>query len=567
MTQAQPATSAEPAAGTNTFDIIVIGAGISGMYQLYLLRQAGLKVRVLEAGGDVGGTWYWNRYPGARLDSETYSYQYAFTKDLLDEWDWSEHFAAQPELERYLHEVARRYDLRKDIELNARVASMNFDPESNNWTVVTEDGTCRTAHLVITATGVLSAPIYPRIPGIDRFEGETYHTGLWPRDRAVSFEGKRVAVIGTGSTGVQAITEIAKTAGHLTVFQRTANWAVPLNNGPITREDMAAIRSNYPDMFDKLQNTFSGFLHDWDPTPTTAYDDEALQERFEAAHSGHGFSKWIGLPHDIATDEVANKKWSDFLSAKIRQRIDDPQTAEKLIPNDHYFGSKRVPCESGYYETYNQDNVDLVSLHDDPIEEITESAIRTAAGSVEIDMIVYATGFEAFTGALKRIDITGLDGKKLARTWAEGPVTFLGIQVSGFPNLFIMGGPHGKGGHGNGPRCAEKVLEWMAEFARYIFDHNIARVEADPTAEAAWTEEVQQRATVGLMATAKSIFFGDNLEDDHDPSSKTRKRVYLAYVGALAEYVERLQNLAKTGYPGFIITESRVAPLSAAAEA
>jgi cation diffusion facilitator CzcD-associated flavoprotein CzcO len=545
-------TDADPA--TDRFDVIVIGAGISGMYQLHLLRAAGLSVRVLEAGGDVGGTWYWNRYPGARLDSETYSYQYAFTKDLLAELDWSEHFAGQPELERYMQEVAARYDLRKDIEFDSRVSNMDFDPDTNDWTVVTEDGRTRTAHLVITATGVLSAPIYPRIPGIDRFRGETYHTGLWPRDEEVSFAGKRVAVIGTGSTGVQAITEIAKTAGHLTVFQRTANWAVPLNNAPISAAEMVEIRAGYPEMFDRLQKTFSGFLHDWDPTPTTAYDDKALQDRFETAYNGHGFSKWIGLPNDIGVDKVANKKWSDFLSAKIRARVDDPVVGEKLVPNDHYFGSKRVPCESGYYESYNRDNVDLVSIKENPIEEITETEIRTAREAIELDMIVYATGFEAFTGALKRIDITGLGGRKLAEAWADGPVTYLGVQVSGFPNLFIMGGPHGKGGHGNGPRCAEKVQEWMTGFARYIFDEGVARVEADPAFEAEWTEEVQQRALGGLMATAKSIFFGDNLEDDHDPTTKQRKRVYVAYVGALAEYVERLQSLARDGYPGFIIT-------------
>jgi cation diffusion facilitator CzcD-associated flavoprotein CzcO len=548
------ATTPESSATSGHFDVIIIGAGISGMYQLHLLRGAGLSVRVLEAGSDVGGTWYWNRYPGARLDSETYSYQYSFTKDLLAEWNWSEQFAGQPELERYFHEVADRYDLRKDIEFDSRVASMEFDPETNDWTVVTEDGSRRTAHLVITATGVLSAPVYPRIPGIDRFRGESYHTGLWPKDKNVSFEGKRVAVIGTGSTGVQVITEIAKTAGHLTVFQRTANWAVPLNNAPITPEEMAEIRAGYPEMFDRLQKTFSGFLHDWDPTPTTAYTDEELQERFEAAYRGHGFSKWIGLPNDIAVDEVANKKWADFLSAKIRARVQDPRVAELLIPNDHHFGTKRVPCESGYYETYNRENVELISIRNNPIEEITETSIRTARGTIDVDMIVYATGFEAFTGALKRIDITGLDGKKLAETWSDGPVTYLGIQVSGFPNLFIMGGPHGKGGHGNGPRCAEKVQEWMAEFARYIFDEGIKRVEADPRAEAEWTEEVQQRALGGLMATAKSIFFGDNLEDDHDPTTKNRKRVYVAYVGALSEYVKRLQDLAKSGYPGFIIT-------------
>jgi len=555
MTQADLDVKQESPSAVQHFDVIVIGAGISGMHQLHLLRNAGLSVRVIEAGSDVGGTWYWNRYPGARLDSETYSYQYAFTKDLLEEWDWREHFAAQPELERYLQEVATRYDLRKDIEFNTRVKSMTFDPTSNNWTVVTEDGRTRTAHVVIAATGVLSAPIYPKIPGIDRFKGESYHTGLWPRDKEVSFEGKRVAVIGTGSTGVQVIAEIAKTAKHLTVFQRTANWAVPLNNEPISPEEMAEIRANYPEMFEKLQTTFSGFLHDWDPKPTTEYDDKALLQRFEDAYNGHGFAKWMGLPHDIATDIEANKKWTAFLSDKIRQRVNDPEIAEKLIPNDHYFGTKRVPCETGYYETYNRPNVDLITIGDNPIEEITETGIRTAQRDVEVDMIVYATGFEAFTGALKRIDITGTGGLTLAESWADGPATYLGLQVAGFPNMFIIGGPHGKGGHGNGPRCAEKVQEWLTDFVRYIFDENIARVEADPEAQAEWTEDVQQRAMKGLMSTAKSIFFGDNLVDEHDPESRKRKRVYVAYMGALSEYVQRLRDLAKNGYPGFIITK------------
>lgn len=537
------------------FDVIVIGAGIAGMYQLYLLREAGLNVRVLEAGGDVGGTWYWNRYPGARLDSESYSYQYAFTKDLLEEWDWSEHFAGQPELEKYLRTVADRYDLRKDIQFNARVTTMEFDEDTDDWTVTTEAGERLTAHLVITATGVLSAPIYPHIPGMDTFRGEVHHTARWPHDREVTFEGKRVAVIGTGATGVQAITEIAKTAGHLTVFQRTANWAVPLNNEPITPEEMAEIRAGYPEMFDRLQKTFSGFLHDWDPKPTTDYDEAGLRERFESAYRGHGFTKWIGLPADIANDPVANRKWCDFLADKIRQRVKDPKTAELLIPDDHYFGTKRVPCESGYYESYNRDNVDLVSIKQNPIEEITPTGIRTAQGLIEVDMIVYATGFEAFTGALKRIDITGVGGKTLKEAWADGPVTYLGVQVAGFPNLFIMGGPHGKGGHGNGPRCAERVQDWMAEFAERIFTEGIRRVEADPEAQHEWSEEVQRRASGGLMAQTKSIFFGDNLVDDHDPDTTPRKRVYLAYVGALSEYVERLQTLAKTGYPGFLISK------------
>jgi cation diffusion facilitator CzcD-associated flavoprotein CzcO len=536
-----------PATTDHQLDVIVIGAGLSGMYQLHLLREAGVRVRVLEAGSDVGGTWYWNRYPGARLDSESYSYQYAFTKDLLAEWHWSETFAGQPELERYFQTVADRYDLRKDIDFDTRVASMTFDEDTDDWTVTTEDGTSYTAHLVITATGVLSAPTYPEIPGIERFRGESYHTGLWPHDREVTFEGKRVVVIGTGATGIQVITEVGRTAGHLTVFQRTPNWAIPLNNEPITQERMEEIRAGYDDMFPLLQSTFSGFLHDSDPTPTTAYDAEGLRARFEDSWRRPGFAKSVWLPRDVAMDPDANNLYTDFIAGKIRERVHDPKVAEMLIPTDHYFGTKRVPCESGYFETFNQPNVDLVSLRENPILEVTETGVRTAEGDIEADMIIYATGFEPFTGALKRIDITGVAGKKLAQTWDDGPVTYLGVQVSGFPNLFIMGGPHGKGGHGNGPRCAERVQEWMAQFATWILDHRIRRVEADPAAELAWTQHVTDVAEGTLMARTKSnFFFGKQREG--------RKRTYLAYLGSLPEYVERLQQIARDDYDEFVIT-------------
>ena len=536
------------------YDVIIIGAGISGMYQLHLLKDSGLRVRVIEAGDEVGGVWFWNRYPGARLDSESYSYQYSFAKDLLEEWDWSEYFAGQPELFNYLTTVASRYDLRKDIDFDQRITTMTFDEETDGWKLETEQGRTYTSHVVIAAAGILSAPIYPRLPGMESFMGETFHTAMWPHE-PVSFAGKKVAVIGTGSTGVQLIPEVAKEVGHLTVFQRTANWAVPLNNEPISDEKMAEIRGSYTEMFPYLQSTFSGFLHNWDPVPTTDYDDAGLVERFEQAYSGHGFSKWIGLPNDIAFDVEANKKWGEFLADKIRARVNDPATAEKLIPNDHYFGTKRVPCETKYYETYNRENVDLVSIKENPILEITETGIRTAEGDIDVDAIIYATGFEAFTGALKRIDIHGTAAETLKEIWDEEPVTYLGIQVAGFPNLFIMGGPHGKGGHGNGPRCAEKVLEWMAGFVEDIFSDGIRRVDADPVAQREWSDEVQQRAMGGLMAQTKSVFFGDNLEDEHDPSRKPRKRTYVAYIGALPEYVQRLNNLKQEGYPGFVITK------------
>jgi cation diffusion facilitator CzcD-associated flavoprotein CzcO len=543
QTDTERVSDARPA---NHFDVIVIGAGSAGLYELHLMRQRGLSVRVLEAGSGVGGTWYWNRYPGARLDSESYSYQYAFTEDLLQEWDWSELFAGQPELEAYFNKVADNYDLRKDIQFDTRVESAVFDPDTDDWTLTTDGGETFTSRLVVAATGVLSAPIYPDVPGIETFQGETYHTATWP-DKDVTFEGKKVVIIGTGATGIQLITEVAKNVGHLTVFQRTPNWAVPLRNRPLSAADMAEIRAGYPEMFAQCRSTFGGFLHSWDPIPSTEYTEPELVERFEKAYAGPGFSKWFGLPNDVATDAQVNRKYCDFLADKIRRRVDDPATAEKLIPKDHLFGTKRVPCESGYYESYNRENVDLVSLADNPLLEFTPTGVRTADGEIEADMILFATGFEAFTGALNRIDITGVDGRKLRDQWADGPVTYLGIQVSGFPNFFVMGGPHGKGGHGNSPRCAESVLEWMAELAEYVFKNGIKRVEADPAAQKEWTDQVHERAQGGLGAHTKSAFYGDNVPG--------RKRVYLAYVGALPEFVERLRTLAETGYPGFVLTK------------
>ncbi|MDQ7909349.1 NAD(P)/FAD-dependent oxidoreductase [Phytohabitans sp. ZYX-F-186] len=544
---AETATTPDTATTTpKEYDVIIIGAGVTGMHQLKLVRELGVKVRVIEAGGDVGGTWYWNRYPGARLDSESYSYQYAFDPELLDEWDWSEMFAGQPELERYYQRVADKHDLRKDIDFDTRIESMVFDEETNHWTLQTTRGQLYRAKVVIAATGILSDPLFPTAPGLEKYEGEWYHTALWPHDKAVDFAGKRVAVIGTGATGVQVIPKVAETAAHLTVFQRTPNWAVPLRNQPLSKERMAEIRAGYPEMFPKLRASFSGFLHSWDPVKSTDVTEVERDARYELAWNSPGFAKWIGLYNDIAYNAEANKIYCDFLASKIRERVNDPATAEKLIPKDHLFGTKRVPCETNYYETYNRDNVELISLHDNPIKEFTAKGILTAEGELEFDMIVLATGFDAFTGALNKIDIRGVEGQTLRDKWKDGPHTYLGIQVAGFPNLFIMGGPHGKGGHGNGPRCSEQVVEWMAELVKEIFERRLERVEADPESEREWTEQVVTAAAGTLQATAKSIFFGDNVEG--------KPRVYVAYLGALPEFVKRLYDVREGGYRGFVIS-------------
>lgn len=546
-TAARPHAAGEPTdpSGVRSYDVVIVGAGLTGMYQLLLVRKLGLSVRVIEAGTGVGGTWYWNRYPGARLDSESYSYQYSWDEELLEEWRWKEMFAAQPELEAYYNRVADKHDIRKDVDFDTRVESMVFDEGTSAWTLHTTDGALYRARVVVMATGILSDPNVPKIPGLDTFRGELHHTSLWPKEQ-IDFTGKRVAVIGTGATGVQVIPEVAQTAGHLTVFQRTANWAVPLRNRPLSDEDMQKIRDGYPEMFPFLRNSFSGFLHTWDKTKSTEVTSEVRDARYEEAFNSPGFTKWIGLYNDLAYDATANKVYCDFLAQKIRERVKDTATAEKLIPTDHYFGTKRVPCETNYYETYNRDNVDLVLLKENPIKELTETGIITAEGELEVDMIILATGFDAFTGALNKIDIRGTGGQTLRDKWKDGPLTYLGMQIAGFPNMFVVGGPHGKGGHGNGPRCSEPVVEWVAEVIDDMFSHEWTRVEADPDAEREWTSSVVETAAGTLQASAKSIFFGDNIEG--------KPRVYVAYLGALPEFVQKLEDARDQDYRGFIVS-------------
>ena len=423
------------------YDVIVIGAGISGLYQLHTLRQQGFKVRVFESGTGVGGTWYWNRYPGARFDSESYSYGYSFSQELLDEWDWTEHFSPQPQTLKYLEHVADKFDLRRDIQFNARVAAAHWREATRDWHVTLEDGSEHVARWLVTAVGPLSAPTMPAIPGIDSYTGQSCHTARWPKE-PVSFEGKRVAVIGTGATGVQTIQEVAKTAGTLTVFQRTPNWCAPLHNGPISRQEMAEIRKGYPEMFARCRETFACFLHTADPRGTFEVTPEEREAFFEKLYAEKGFGIWQGNFRDILMDKAANATLSDFVARKIRQRVKNQQTAEKLIPKNHGFGTRRVPLETRYYEVYNQPNVTLVDITETPIERITPSGLKTSAKDYDFDIIIYATGFDAITGSFDRIDFRGVDGRRLKDAWAGGPQTYLGVMVEGFPNMMMLMGPH-----------------------------------------------------------------------------------------------------------------------------
>ena len=524
------------------YDTIIIGAGLSGMYQLYRLRNQGQKVRVFEMGTGVGGTWYWNRYPGCRFDSESYSYGYSWSEEVLKEWDWTEHFAPQPETERYCNFVADKFDLRKDIQFSARVKAAHYQDDSRSWKITLDDGSVHTSRWLVTAVGPLSAPVFPRIPGRDNYKGEAYHTGLWPKHE-VTFEGKRVAVIGTGATGVQAITEIAKTAKHLTVFQRRPNWCKPLRNKPISKAEMEDIKQRYDEIFRKCQESATCFLHTPDSRNTFDVSPEEREAFWEHQYNEPGFSMWVGGFKDMMTNSAANQAVSEFVAEKIRQRVNDPEVAELLIPDDHGFGTRRVPQESGYYEVYNQDNVELVSILKTPIEEITEKGLRTSEGEYEFDMIVYATGFDAITGSLDRIDIRGENGQKLKDKWNGGPKTFVGVMVVGFPNMFMLVGPHTA--LGNIPRSIEYNVEWVDDLIGYLETNGYTYANPTQEAENHWTETVVKSNEGLLSAEVDSWMTGVNQNVEGK-----QQRIIARYSGTAPAYREYCNRVSANGYSG-----------------
>ncbi|MEZ5559201.1 MAG: NAD(P)/FAD-dependent oxidoreductase [Pseudomonadales bacterium] len=545
MTQAQQNDRDDLEAAIDAFDVVIIGAGMSGMYQLYRLRRLGLSVRVVEAGADVGGTWYWNRYPGARFDSESYSYGYSFSPELLDEWEWSEHFSAQPETLRYLNHVADRFDLRRDIRFHSRVTAAAWSESAGAWDVTLAGGERLRGRLLITAIGPLSAPTMPDIPGLADFQGESFHTGLWPHE-PVDFTGKRVAVIGTGATGVQVIQEVARTAAELTVFQRTPNWCAPLRNSPIDAQAQQRIKASYPEIFARCRETHGGFLHKADPRNALEVTAEEREALWQKLYDEPGFGIWMGNFRDVLVDRDANALLSAFIARKIRERVRDPALAEKLIPKNHGFGTRRVPLETGYYEVYNQDNVTLVDLRETPIERITGTGIRTSAGDYPFDIIIFATGFDAITGSFDRIDIRGRDGQTLKAAWQHGPRTLLGLQVAGFPNLLTLVGPHNAATFCNIPRCIEQNVEWVTDLIAYMREHGYHRVEASAQAQAAWTEHVLEKGRPMLFAEIDSWFMGIN----RNVPGKT-ERTFLIYAGGAPAYREKCDQVAAQGYEGF----------------
>jgi cation diffusion facilitator CzcD-associated flavoprotein CzcO len=522
------------------FDAIIVGAGLSGMYQLLRLRELGLKVRVFEAGTEVGGTWYWNRYPGARFDSESYSYGYSFSKELLEEWEWSEHFAGQPETFRYCKYVADKFDLRRDIQFNSRVTSAIFDEVARSWAVTLEDGSRFSTRFLITAIGPLSTPTLPRIDGRDDFKGQSFHTARWPK-QPVDFKGKRVAVIGTGATGVQTIQTIAGEVGHLTVFQRTPNWCAPLHNGKIDAETQAKIKAGYPEMFARCRETFACFLHTPDPRGAFEVSEVEREAFYEKLYGERGFGIWQGNFRDILMDREANATISDFVARKIRSRVKDPKTAEKLIPRNHGFGTRRLPLETFYYEVYNRDNVELVDITETPIERITPAGIKTSDSDYAFDIIIFATGFNAITGAFDAIDFRRLDGVRLKDKWKSGPETYLGLMVHQFPNMMMLMGPHTA--LGNIPRSIEYSVDWVTGLVSYAHKHGLTRLEATPEGVASWTDHVKALG-VGLLSNeVDSWMTGINRNVEGKAT-----RIIARYSGSAPAYRARCDEVAANGY-------------------
>ena len=533
------ARTSEPA----TFDAIVVGAGVGGLRAIHRLRKLDLKVRAFEAGGGVGGTWYWNRYPGCRCDVESLEYSYSFSDELQQEWHWPERYGTQPEILRYIDHVADRFDLRRDIEFNTRVKQAVFDSDTNTWTVTTDKGTAVTARFCVMATGNLSTPRTPNYPGLQSFKGKWYHTGLWPHE-GVDFTGLRVGVIGTGSSGVQSIPIIAKQAKHLYVFQRTANFSLPARNAPMNRDKESAHKAHYPERRRAAFDTPFGIAGY--PAPVKSALDATEEERlcaYEAKWAEGGSISFLYSFTDLLINGESNETASEFVRRKIRATLKDPKTAELLCPNDHPIGTKRLILDTDYYETYNRDNVTLVDIRSRPIEEITSTELRTADIDYALDAIVFATGFDAMTGAMKEIDIHTDAGMSIREKWEHGPRTYLGIMIAGFPNLFMITGPQSPGVKSQMILACEQHVDWIADCIQYLRDHAFSRIEAEEDAEDAWVRHNNEVADRTLYPLANSWYVGANIPG--------KPRVFMPYVGGVAAYKNKCDEIAASGYEGF----------------
>ncbi len=525
------------------FDAIIVGAGVGGLYAIHRLRQLGLKVRAFEAGDGVGGTWYWNRYPGCRCDVESLEYSYSFSDELQQEWHWPERYGTQPEILRYINHVADRFDLRRDVEFNTRVKEAVFDDETNTWTVKTDTGNTATSRYCIMATGNLSTPRKPNIAGLENFEGKWYHTGLWPHE-GVDFSGLRVGVIGTGSSGVQSIPIIARQAKHLYVFQRTANFTLPARNVPMPPEKERAHKAEYPERRRAAYDTPFGIAGY--PPPVKPALDATEEERmgaYEAKWAEGGSISFLYSFTDLLLSKEANETASEFVRRKIRATVKDSKTAELLCPDDHPIGTKRLILDTDYYETYNRDNVTLVDIRSKPIREITPTGLSTEDAAYALDAIVFATGFDAMTGAMKEIDIRTDTGLSIREKWEDGPCTYLGLMVASFPNLFMITGPQSPGVKSQMILACEQHVDWIAGCIQHLRNCGLTRIEAEEDAEDSWVRHNNEVADRTLYPLANSWYVGANIPG--------KPRVFMPYVGGISAYKKKCDEVAAKGYEGF----------------
>jgi cyclohexanone monooxygenase len=537
--------------GTEAYDVVVVGAGFAGMYMLHRLRGQGLKVRVYEQGGDVGGTWYWNRYPGARCDVESMQYSYSFSDELQQEWNWSERYAPQPEILRYANHVADRFDLRRDIQLNTRVDRAAFDDSTNTWQVATSDERTVTAHFVVLATGCLSNARVPEIKGLSDFKGKVYHTGHWPHE-PVDFTGLRVGVIGTGSSAIQSVPVIAEQARHLTVFQRTANFSIPARNAALTAEECEKFRKNYPEIRRFAREESRNGIYAELPDRGALDDgDNARRTKFEQRWVRGGLTFML-VYNNLILDKSANDTAASFVREKIAEIVRDPETAKRLQPDNHPIGSKRICVDTEYYATFNRPNVTLVDIKSDPIGEILPGAVRTRSKDHEIDALVLATGFDAMTGSVAKIDISGRDGRTLNQKWAEGPQTYLGLMSEGFPNLFIITGPGSPSVLSNMIVSIEQHVDWITEAIAFMRARGFEAMEANKEAEDQWVAHVNEVAHTTLYPQANSWYMGANIPG--------KPRIFMPYIGGVGVYRRICDEVAAKGYEGFAMSAAAEQP-------
>jgi acetone monooxygenase (methyl acetate-forming) len=539
-------STASSSAATEKFDAIVVGAGIAGLYQLYRLREMGLKVRSLDAGSQVGGTWYWNRYPGARVDSQSYIYQYWFSDELLEEWDWSQRFPAQPETERYLNYVADKFELRKDIQFNTTVTAANWDAETALWTINTDTDETFVTPYFVSCAGMLSAPQTPPFANFEKFRGAIAHTARWPRE-GMDLAGKRVGVIGTGATGIQVIQTIAKEVSELKVFQRSPQYAIPMRNEDYDDAARDAWRAQYPALRESVHHTFAGFDYNFE---TGAYLDLSPEQRtaaLERLWADGSLSFWIGGYPEMFFDETVNAEVSEFVRQKIRARVKDPVVAEKLIPTHFGFGTARVPLETEYYDAYNRDNVQLVDVSETPIEGFTENGLLVDGREYELDVVILATGFDAGTGALSRMDVHGRDGRSLTEQWRKDIRSTLGLQVHGFPNLFTVAGPLAPStAFCNMTTCLQQQVDWITDCIAYLRKQDLKAIEPSLEKEDWWVKHHDDTANATLLMATHSWYTGDNVEG--------KPRRLLSYIGGVGAYRQFCDEARDSHYEGFALS-------------